>query len=299
MSSTQVDAIVARFGVMASNWNAETSLATMRADLEAFFVAYDPPPGTQVEPITGAVAGEIVTAPGAGSKNAILYFHGGGYSTGSARAHRALGGYLSRAAGACVFNVDYRLAPEHPYPAAVEDAVAAYRFLLARGFGAQSLAVGGDSAGGGLALALLMRLRDEGAAMPACGVLLSPWADSACAGASYVDNAAIDPIANREMAVGMAATYLAGRAEPTTPMASPVYGDFTGLPPLLIHAGEREIFLDDARTIARKAQAARGVAELEIWPGMIHQWHLHVGRLDESAAALVKAGEFLRRRFGA
>lgn len=296
--SDQLDSLLARFGAMVAGWTQDTPLADMRSALDGHYTSYPEAPQTRVTVVDSPVPGEWVAAEGAAADRALLLLHGGGFSMGSARAHRAYASHMSKACAARVLTIDYRLAPENLYPAALDDAVTAYRALLGDGMEPRKIALCGDSAGGGLALALLVRLRDEGVDLPACAVLVSPWADLACAGESYTVNAALDPIASRDIALGMARTYLGEAGDPHDPLASPVYADLYGLPPLLIEMGEREVFLDDGRTIERRVGEAGGEATLRIWPGMIHQFPLHVGILDESAAAVAEIGAFIRERLG-
>jgi acetyl esterase/lipase len=180
------------------------------------------------------------------------------------------------------------------FPAAVEDAVASYRWLLATGVEPERIAVAGDSAGAGLALALLVSLRDAGAPLPACAVLLSPYADLECSGESYTTLAESDPIVSREMGVGMGRVYVGNRA-PSDPLASPVHAALDGLPPLLIQVGSREVVLDDARRIERHAREAGVLAKLEVWPGMVHVWHLFASVLDEGQRAIEELASFIRQ----
>jgi acetyl esterase/lipase len=240
------------------------------------------------------VPADQIEPAGFASSRVVLFFHGGGYSLGSARSHRALGKRIAFGARAKVVLPDYRLAPEHVFPAAVEDAVAAYRGLLASNVQPERIAVGGDSAGAGLALALLVSLRDAGLPQPACAFLLSPFADLECRGESYASLAELDPIVSREMGVGMGRAYIGAR-EPGDPLASPVNAALDGLPPLLLQVGSREVVLDDARTIARKAREAGVPAKLEVWPGMIHVWHLFASVLEEGRRAVDDLGCFVRQ----
>ena len=194
-----------------------------------------------------------------------------------------------------VLNVDYRLAPEHPHPAAVDDAVAAVRFALASGFAPSRTAVAGDSAGGGLALATLLALRDAGLELPAAGVCISPWTDLSGSGESMRTRAAQDPLVDAETLARMAAHYLAGR-DPRTPLASPLFADLRGLPPLLVHVGSAEILLDDATRVAERARDVGGDVQLEVWDGMIHVWHAFADMLPEGEQAVQGIAEFLDKK---
>ena len=227
----------------------------------------------------------------------VLYLHGGGYAIGSAKSHRHLAVAIAKAAGTRALLVDYRRAPEQPFPAAVEDAVASYRWLLATGQAAQRVVAAGDSAGGGLTVAMLLALRDAGTALPAAGVCISPWVDLTCSGLSYQTKAASDPMVTREGVARMAAWYLAG-ADPKTPLASPLYADLRGLPPLLVHVGSEEVLLYDARQLAAQASAAGVEATLEIWPEMVHVWHWFLGMLDEAQRDVDRIGEFVVAKLG-
>ena len=243
----------------------------------------------------GGVPAEWVEAPEAAPDRALLYLHGGGYTTGSPATHRDLAGRLSRAAGVRVLNVDYRLAPEHPHPAAVEDATAAFRWLLGEGIDPARVAVAGDSAGGGLTLATLVALRDEGTPLPAAGVGLSPWVDLEGLGESMTTKAAADPMVQREGLLEMARAYL-GPHPPRTPLAAPLHADLRGLPPLLLHVGTAETLLDDALRFAERAREAGVDVRLETWDDMVHVWHIFAPMLPEGQQAIERIGEFLRKR---
>jgi acetyl esterase/lipase len=233
--------------------------------------------------------------PGAADDAALFYLHGGAYVAGSAQGYRGLAAELGRAAGVRLFSADYRLAPEHPFPAAVDDGVAAYRALLDRGFDPSRLVVAGDSAGGGLTLAVLVALRDGGAPLPAAALLISPWADLGCDSESIAAKAVEDPALTAESLRASAARYLAG-TDPRHPLASPCFADLTGLPPLLIQVGSAEILLDDAVRVARAAGAAGVDVRLEIWPQMIHVWHAFGFMLSAGRRAIAEAGTFLSAR---
>jgi acetyl esterase/lipase len=240
------------------------------------------------------VPAEWVTAAGTEAARTILYLHGGGYVIGSPATHRGLAERLSKAAGARVLVIDYRLAPEHPFPAPVEDATKAYRWLLASGVSASSIAVAGDSAGGGLTAATLIALRDAGDALPAAGICLSPWVDMEGIGESMTLRAELDPMVQKEGLLGMARLYLQG-ADPRSPLAAPLYADLHGLPPLLVQVGTSETLYDDATRLAERAKAAGVNVTLEPWDEMIHVWHLFAEMLPEGQKALDRIGEFVRQ----
>jgi acetyl esterase/lipase len=237
----------------------------------------------------GGVPGEWVTAGPANAR--MLYLHGGGYFACSPKTHRPItGAYAGH--GFAVFAADYRLAPENLFPAAVDDALAAYRAMLAA-YPTDSLVIAGDSAGGGLALATLLAARDAGLKMPACALLFSPWTDLAGTGASLVSNRDRDPMLVADRLREGADIYLAG-ADPLNPLASPLYGDLTGLPPLLIQVGAGEILLDDSTRLAKRAQAAGIQVDLKIWPGMPHVWQISQGFMPEARDALNQAAAFAK-----
>jgi phosphinothricin tripeptide acetyl hydrolase len=269
----------------------------LRAQYDRAEQVFTLPPGTRVEPVQAPVPGEWLRPPGAREDAALLYLHGGGYCIGSPRSHRHLAAALASAAGVPAFVPDYRLAPEHPFPAALEDAAAACRWLLGRGLRADHLALAGDSAGGGLTLATMVALREAGAALPAAAACLSPWTDLAGGTESYRTRAARDPIVKPDGVLGMARAYLGDR-DPRTPLASPVHADLRGLPPLLIQVGSEEILLDDATGLADRARAAGVEVALEVWDDMIHVWHWFLPWLDEAQAAVDKIGAFFRARLG-
>jgi epsilon-lactone hydrolase len=238
------------------------------------------------------IAAEWIVPPGAASDRVILYLHGGGYIMGSINTHRATVARIARAAQARGFAIDYRVAPEHPFPAAVEDAAAAYRWLLAQGYQPSRIVIAGDSAGGGLVLAALLSLRDSGAPMPAAAVPISPWTDMEGTGASVKTNAARDPMVTIDGLNSMAKLYV-GQQDPKHPLASPLYGDFRGLPPLLIQVGAAEILLDDSTRVADRAKAAGVQVELEAWDDMFHVWHAFAKILPEGQQAIDRIGQFV------
>ena len=241
----------------------------------------------------GGVPAEMVSAPNASASHTVLYLHGGGYVVGSPSTHRNLGYNLSAASGFSVLLLDYRLAPEAPYPAQVEDAVAAYRWLLSEGFSAENIAIAGDSAGGGLAVATLVALKEGGHPLPRCAVCMSPWVDMESLGASMETKAALDPMVQRENLLSYADMFLNG-ADPRSPLAAPHYADLSNLPPTLIQVGTSETLLDDSIRLAEKAQAAGTAVTLEQWDNMIHVWQLFAPMLSEGGEAIAAAGAFLK-----
>ena len=245
----------------------------------------------QVE--ANGVPGEMVSADGASEDAVTLYLHGGGYVIGSPKTHRELARRLSTETGGSVLVIDYRLAPENPFPAAVEDAVSAYCWLLETGRQPEGLSIAGDSAGGGLAVATLVSLKDQGIPLPSCGVFISPWVDMEVIGESMSTRAHLDPMVQRDGLVTMAQTYLNG-ADPRSPLAAPIYADLSGLPPLLIQVGTRETLYDDAIRLACHAVKAGQRITFEPWDEMIHVWHLFAPLLDEGQQAIERIGGFVR-----
>src|SRR5579862_5711990 len=271
------------------------SLAQQRAGFEQMAAMLPVEADIKCQPVTAnGVKSEWVSAPDADAGRAILYLHGGGYVIGSINTHRALAGRLSRAAKARVLVIDYRLAPEHPFPAAVDDAVSAYRWMLAQGLKPSRIAVAGDSAGGGLSAATLVAIRDAKLPMPAAGALLSPWVDLEGIGESMTTNDSRDPMVHKDGTLAMAKAYLGGK-DPRTPLAAPLYADLAGLPPLLIQVGTAETLLDDSSRLAERAKKAGVNVTYEPWQNMIHVFQLFAPMLDEGQRAIDKIGAFVRK----
>lgn len=270
-----------------------------RAQYDRAERVFPTPPDVKVETIAApARPAEWLTPPGARTDAVVLYLHGGGYVIGSPRSHRHLAAAIARAAGTRALVLDYRLAPEHPFPAALEDAVAAYQWLLAQGIAPQRVVVAGDSAGGGLTVATLLALRDRGLPRPAGSVCISPWVDLTNSAESYVTKAPVDPIARRDVIEEMAQAYVGG-GDRQAPLVSPLYADLRDLPPLLVQVGSDEVLLDDARGLGRRAKAAGVDITVEEWPAMIHVWHWFLPMLDEAERAIDVIGGFVRRVYGA
>ena len=270
--------------------------AERRAQYERAEKVFPTPSDVKVERVNAPVApAEWLRPPSAEPGRVVLYLHGGGYVIGSPRSHRHLAAAIAGAAGASALLLDYRLAPEHPFPAAVEDATAAYRWLLDQAIAPERIVIAGDSAGGGLTVATLLALREARVPLPAGGVCISPWVDLTCSGASYGTKADADPIVGRSGVEEMARAYL-GATPPRTPLASPLFADLRGLPPLLIHVGTDEVLLDDAVQLAERAKAAGVDATLEVYDRMIHVWHWFLPMLDEAQTAVEAIGRFVRSR---
>lgn len=260
--------------------------------LADFAIAED---ATFTEVDAGGVPAIWASAPGASAGQAILHFHSGGLVMGSAHGYRSFGANLSAATGARVLLVDYRLGPEHPYPAAQEDALAAYRWVLAQGLSPSSVAICGDSGGGGLGLATLLALRDNGEPLPAAGVALSPLTDWTLSGDTMVSNAANDPLVPGPDLLAMLKPMVLGEnGDERHPYASPLFGDYTGLPPLLLMAGSIETLRDDGHRVAEKAKAAGVDAIWVEGEGMVHIWPIFADRLPEAREALAQIGTFLK-----
>jgi acetyl esterase/lipase len=238
-------------------------------------------------------------APGVDRKRVILYLHGGGYVLGTAKGYRSLAAEVARASKARCFAVDYRLAPEHPFPAAIDDAVTAYRWLVDQGISPKSIGIAGDSAGGGLTLTTLLAIRDAGLPLPAAGVLISPWLDLDNSGPSMTSKLSVDPSLEKQGLDLMASGYRLGvTAEtPRRALLAPLEADLKGLPPLLIQVGSHEVLLDDSTRLATRAAAADVETHLAAWPQMIHVWHLFGFMLSEARDAVREAGTFFDAKF--
>jgi len=262
--------------------------------------AMDPTPAdVRVEAVdANGVSVEWITAPDANDDTTILWLHGGGYMIGSLTTHRSMIARISAVSGARALAVDYRLAPEHPFPAAVEDATAAYLWLLSEGVDPERLIVGGDSAGGGLTVATLVSLRDADDPLPAAAVCVSPWVDLEGVGASMTTKADADPIVEKDGLLKMAEAYHA-ETKPRHPLVSPIHADLSGLPPMLVQVGTSETLLDDSTRLTSKAKADGVDVTLEEWDEMIHVWHSFAAMLPEGQQAIDRIGEFVREKVAA
>jgi epsilon-lactone hydrolase len=246
----------------------------------------------------GGVPAEWSIAPGSDPERVLIFFHGGGYCSGSIRSHRRMVTEAGRAARARTLAVGYRLAPEHPFPAALEDALTAWRFVLAEGISAGRIAVGGDSAGGGLTAVLINHLRGLGQELPACAWLVSPWTDLTMSGSSLETKDAVDPIIHKPYLQELAKAYLPSAMDRRDPRVSPLFSDLRGFPPTLVQVGSEECLLDDAVRFAEAAGAAQVRVTLDVWPQMIHAWPVWNARLTAGRDALTDAGAFVRRHTG-
>ncbi len=294
MTTAQLDSLVT---LLCSRPAPETpDVGQARARFEKMADVLGGAPDARCEKVdAGGVPSEWVAAPGCDAQRAVLYLHGGGYAIGSINTHRRLAYDISAASGARVLVIGYRLAPEHPFPAAVEDATTAWRWLLQQGLAPGRLAIAGDSAGGGLTLATLVDLRDRKLGLPACAVMISPWVDLEGTGNSMATRAAQDPMVQKDVLLWMAGMYLNGK-DAKTPLAAPLHADLRGLPSILVQAGTAETLLDDATRIAEKLHAAGGDVRLAVWPNMLHVFPLFAPILSEGRDGCLEIGAFIRSK---
>jgi acetyl esterase/lipase len=294
IATAPIDLAIARIRAVYRSWNRDTSVAQMRSDWDAAFGGSTAPVAYE-RVCAGGVDGEWISPANVPEDNAILYFHGGGFRLGSVTSHRDLMAQIALAGGCRVLAINYRLAPEHRFPAALDDALAAYGWMLDRGLKSENVAFAGDSAGGNLVLAAMLALRERGLPLPVSAVLMSPWTDLAATGPSYVSRAEADPIHQRSMILALAKNYLGGQGDPYDPLVSPLYADLAGLPPLLIQVGDRETVLDDSVMFADLARAAGVDVSLEVWDGMIHVFQMFGAELPEARQAIASIAGFLNR----
>ncbi|MEA2780723.1 MAG: epsilon-lactone hydrolase [Rhodospirillaceae bacterium] len=290
MADPEIDKIRAQLA--ASPRPAE--LPERRKRLDALGARYVTAADVRLEPVdANGVQAEWSSTPLADPARAILFLHGGGYISGSLDSHRPLATEIGRASGARTLALRYRLAPEHHFPTALEDVLAGYEFLLGKGIQPDRIAIAGDSAGGGLTVAMMVAAHDRGLPRPACGWCISPWVDLECLGESMATKADVDPLIQKPYLMELAAAYLNG-ADPRSPLAAPLYADLQGLPPLLIQVGSAESLLDDAVRLAGAAGAADVPVTLEVWPDMIHAWPLFHQQVAAGRRAITRAGTFIR-----
>ena len=271
------------------------TLTQLRAQYERAQVAFPLSGEVSLQALdTGPVRGEWLLPAGTGDA-VVLYMHGGGYVIGSPRSHRHLAADIAVAAGSRAFTLDYRLAPDHPFPAALDDAVAAYRWLVeSQGAQPGRIVLAGDSAGGGLVLTTLVALRDAGLPLPAAGVCISPWTDLSCSLPSCDPQLpSYDPLIDHAVLRAMAHAYM-GRRSLRNPRVSPLFADLRGLPPLLVQVAGGEALVDDARQLAIAASEAGVHTTLEVWPRMVHVWHWYARMLDEGQQAIERIAEFMQ-----
>ncbi len=294
IATAPIDLAIARIRAVYRSWNRDTSVAQMRSDWDAAFGGSTAPVAYE-RVCAGGVDGEWISPANVPEDNAILYFHGGGFRLGSVTSHRDLMAQIALAGGCRVLAINYRLAPEHRFPAALDDALAAYGWMLDCGLKSENVAFAGDSAGGNLVLAAMLALRERGLPLPVSAVLMSPWTDLAATGPSYVSRAEADPIHQRSMILALAKNYLGGQGDPYDPLVSPLYADLAGLPPLLIQVGDRETVLDDSVMLTDLARAAGVDVSLEVWDGMIHVFQMFGAELPEARQAIASIAGFLNR----
>jgi epsilon-lactone hydrolase len=276
-----------------SAFPADSDVSELRRRLAELTSAQPLPAGVRVTAaVLGGVPAAEITVDGVEPRHVVLYFHGGVYVLGDAVSAAGLAAQIGRRTDATVISVDYRLAPEHPYPAAVDDALAAYQALLDNGTAPSDIAFAGESAGGGLAIATLVSARDHGLPLPAAAYVMSPYADLTLAGTTMDTKSKADPLLSRENLQARIPDYTAGH-DPALALISPIFADLTGLPPLIIQAGTHEVLLDDAVRLARQAATADVAVTLDITPGVPHVFQAYSPILDEAATALDRAGQLL------
>lgn len=279
--------------VQRTSFDPNKSVQQQRSWLEKQVKRVPMPRNVAVQPSTiGEMPAEWLRPINVKDDRVVLYLHGGGYTMGSCNTHRTLGARLAIASQTPILMIEYRLAPEFPFPAALEDALAAYRWLIEPERPARPIALAGDSAGGGLAIAASITLRDRSDRLPAAIACMSPWADLAVQGESMMTRAKADPLISRESSLLHAGLYVAGH-DPVSPLISPVYADLRGLPPLLIQVGDNEVLLSDSVRLAEQARQAGVDATLEIWDGMWHVWQAYAGYVPEVQRAIDRVGAFI------
>lgn len=284
---------------MAAAGGAPPTLEEQRAALSMMSSAATPPEGVAVsEAYAGGCRAFWNDPAGAAMDRVVLYLHGGGYVGGSPATHRRLVGHLARATGCRALSLDYRLAPEHPHPAAVTDATNAYRWLLVQGFTPDHIAISGDSAGGGLTLATLLSIKENGLPQPAAAVPLSPWTDMEGLGESMQSNAKNDMLIQRDALQATAAQFLGEGTHPRDPLAAPLHGDYRGLAPIYIQVGGDETLLDDSTRVAERARAAGCEVKLDVFPEMQHVFQASVGNIPEATDAVQRIGQYLKVKLG-
>jgi acetyl esterase/lipase len=283
--------------LVASKFNPNKTIDEMRRGMESLTKLARLPSKTKVEKVSfNGISAEWICAKEAHEGRVILYLHGGGYNTCSPNTHRELAAHISMASGAKVLLPDYRLAPEYPFPSALEDATSAYRWLLDTGLTSRNISIAGDSSGGGLSIATSITLRDAGEPSPASIACISPWTDLEMSGNSIKTHAIIDPLLNLQILKIWASNYI-GDNDPCSPLISPIYADLRGISPLLLHVGSNEMLLDDSTRIAKKAESAGVDVKLKIYDQMWHVFHLNAKLMPEAKNAIEELGSFLRKHF--
>ena len=293
--SPQLDEVMRMYKEFGEKAGQVSTIDELRALTVEFLAPFPPAADVRREPVdAGGVPGEWIISPGAADDKVLFYLHGGGHTFASADTHAGMASRIAKAADVRALATDYRLAPENPFPAGLEDAMKTYRWLLAQGYQPKKIAIAGDSSAGGLTLSTLVALRYFGEPLPACGVPLSPWTDLEGIGESMTTNKELDPFVQRETIQFLAPMFVGDR-DLRTPLAAPLYADMTGLPPLLIQVGGTETMLDDATRMADRAKAAGVDVTLEVWEDMVHDWQIFAPILPEGQQAIDRIGEFIRK----
>lgn len=279
---------------LVKDYPSTTPIAVQRQEWEQVALQAALPPNLSIEDMTAnGVACEWVVGSRADRSKVLLWVHGGGFSSGSAKTHREFASHLSEATGMAVLLVDYRLAPEYPFPAAIADVTAVYEWLIAQGWKVGSIVIGGDSAGANLVVAGLVSLRASGKPMPAAAVLTSAWLDLTHSGESMTTNAAVDPLTTLESLKAAAQVYAGGK-DVADPLISPLFAELHDLPPMLIQVGGDEILLSDSTRFAERLEAAGVEAQLDVWPEMWHTWHGWMATLPEARRAIEVIGQYVK-----
>lgn len=278
-----------------SPFDVSNPLEQQRASMERLSKSYTLPRNVDIQPIfIGDMYSEWIRPADVRQGRAILYLHGGGYTMGSCNTHRSLAAWISAASQVSTLLIDYRLAPENPYPAALDDTINAFHYLLDQGIEPAKIIIAGDSAGGGLAIAATLLLRDKKEKLPGGIICISPWADLTMSGETMVTCSKTDPFITRETSILHANRYI-GKHDPKSPLISPIFADLSGFPPMIIQVGEYEVLQSDAVRLSENASRTGVDVSLEIWDGMWHVWHMLVGRMPESRRAIDKLGAFVRK----
>ena len=294
VNRSNIEKVIKRIQNTYKKWNRTTTVEQMRQDWDELFKCSNIPAAIDDFNIDHLQA-RWIRSEGVDPNKVVLYLHGGGFRMGSIDSHLELTSQISVAAGISLVAINYRLGPEHIFPEPLEDVYLAYQWLLNNNYSANNIYVAGDSAGGNLAAALLLLLKDNKVSLPGAAVLLSPWLDMHCDAESYSSRAAVDPIHQRKFLLALAKKYLGDEGELTNPLASPLLGDLSDLPPILIQIGDHEVGLDESILFAEKARKSGSQVELQIYPEMIHVFQQHSNELPEGVAAIERIGEFLKR----
>jgi monoterpene epsilon-lactone hydrolase len=293
MASPELETLIQQ--LRAQPFSEKTPLEQTRADFEAFAQLLPPADDVKREPVdVDGVSAEWITVPNSSDAITVLYFHGGGFVIGSVNVYVDLVSRIARASGARALSVDYRLAPEHPFPAALDDATTAYRWLLKQGVAPESIVIAGDSAGGSLSACTMLALKDAGDPLPGGAVLISPGTEWTLSGETMKSRADRDPTLTHSLLAHWGGLYL-GATSPTEPLVSPLFGDYSGLPPILIQVGDAEIVLDHSTRYAERAKAAGVDVTIEVWDDMIHVFQLFAPMLPEGQQAIDKIGEWIKQ----